>query len=53
MKKQDKTPEEKLSIMEISNLPNNELKTIIIKMLKELARRLEEQSEKLLVFLKS
>ena len=48
-KEQDKIPEE-LSEVEISNLPNKEFKVIIIKMFKELRRRLDEQSEKLKVF---
>ena len=49
MKEQDKTPEE-LSEEEIGNLPNRELKVMIIKMNKELRRRLDEQIEKLGVF---
>ena len=49
MKEQDKTPEE-LSEEEIGNLPNRELKVMIIKMIKELRRRLDEQIEKLGVF---
>ena len=38
MKEQDKTPEEELSEVKISNLPNKEFKVIIINMLKELGR---------------
>ena len=49
MKEQDKTPEA-LSEEEIGNLPNRELKVMIIKMIKELRRRLDEQIEKLGVF---
>ena len=47
MKKQDKTPEEELSDVEIGNLPKKELRVMIIKMLKELWRRMDTQSEKL------
>ena len=45
MREQDKTPEE-LSKVEISNLPNKEFKVMIIKMLKDLRRRMNENSEK-------
>ena len=34
-KKQDKIPEEELSEVEISNLPNKELKVVIVKMIRE------------------
>ena len=50
LKKKDKTPEEELSEVEISNLPNKEFNIMIIKMLKELRRRMDEQSEKIEVF---
>ena len=46
-KEQDKSPEEQLSKIETSNLPDKEFKAMIIKMFKELGRRLDEQSEKL------
>ena len=46
MKEQNKTPEE-LSEVDISNLHDKEFKVIIIKMHKELRRRIDEQSEKL------
>ena len=49
-KEQDKNPKEELSEGEISNLPNRMFKVMIIMMLKELWRRLDEQSEKLKVF---
>ena len=42
MKEQDKTPEEELSDVEIGNLPKKELRVMIIKMLKELWRRMDE-----------
>ena len=47
MKEQDKTSEE---LSETRSLPDEELKIIIIKMLKERGRRLDEQSEKLEVY---
>ena len=43
MKEQDKTPEE-LRKVEISNLPNEEFKVMIIKMFNELWRRMDEQN---------
>ena len=45
MKEQGETPEDELSDIEISNLPNKEFKVIIIKMPKELGRRMDGQSE--------
>ena len=36
MKEQNKTPEKELKEMEISNLPDAEFKTLVIRMLKEL-----------------
>ena len=44
-KEQRKTPEEKLS-EEIDSLPDKEFKVMIVKMIKELERRMDEQSEK-------
>lgn len=46
MKEQDKNSEEKVSEVEISNLPDKEFKVIIIKMLKELRGRMEKHSKK-------
>ena len=40
MKEQIKTPEKKLSKMEISNLSDAEFKTLVIRMLKELSEDL-------------
>ena len=48
MKEQNKTPEE-LSEVDISNLHDKEFKVIIIKMHKELRRRKDKQSKKLVV----
>ena len=50
MKKQDKTPEEELSDMEIGNLPKKVFRVKVVKTIKELGRRMDEQSEKLDVF---
>ena len=47
---QDKTSEEELSDVELGNLPEEEFKVMIIKMIKELGKRMDEQSEKLEVF---
>ena len=46
MKEQDKTLEEELTEVEIGKLLEKEFKVMIIKMIKELGRRLDEQSEK-------
>ena len=40
MKEQIKTPEKELNKMEISNLSDEELKTLVIRMLKELSEDL-------------
>ena len=47
IKEQDKPPETELSKIEISNLPDKEFKAMIIKMLNELGRRMNEHCEKL------
>ena len=36
--------------MEIGNLPEKEFRVVIVKMIKELGRRMDTQSEKLKVF---
>ena len=41
-----KTPEEELSEVEISNLPEKEFKVVIIKILKELGSKRDEHSKK-------
>ena len=48
IKDQDKTPEE-LSEMEISNLPEQEFRVMIVKMIKEFGRRMNPWGEKLKV----
>ena len=40
MKEQIKTPEKELNKMEISNLPDAEFKTLVVRMLKELSEDL-------------
>ena len=51
-KEQDKTLEEELNQVEIGNLTTKkkEFKIMIVKLFKELKRRLDEQSKKLEVF---
>ena len=46
-KKQDKTPEEQLSEMEIGNLPEKEFRVIIVKMIQDLGKRMEAQTERI------
>lgn len=50
MKEQDKTPEEEQNEVKIGNLPKKEFRKMIIKMIKELWRGMDEQSKKLEVF---
>ena len=45
-REQDKTQEEELSETEIGKLPDKEFKVMIIKMIRELGRRMDEHSEK-------
>ena len=52
MKEQDKNSEEDLSELEIANLLKKEFKVMTVKMIKELRRRMDDQSKKLEVFLK-
>ena len=46
MNEYNKTSEKELNETEISNLPEKEFKIMVIKMLTELGRRMEEHSEK-------
>ena len=46
MKEQDKNKEEDLSEVEIANLLKEDFKVMIIKMIKELRRRMDDQSKK-------
>ena len=45
MKEQSKASEKELNKMETSNLPDAEFKALVIRMLNELGRRIEELSE--------
>lgn len=45
MKEEAKTPEEELSDVKISNLLDKEFKVMIVKVLIELKRKMEEHSE--------
>ena len=45
-KEQDKTSEEILSEVEIGNLPEKEFRIMIVKMIKDLGKRMEMQTEK-------
>lgn len=47
MKEQDKTTGESLSEMQISNLPDKEFKVMVIKILTELGRAMDEHNENL------
>ena len=44
--------EERISEVERANLPKKEFKVVIVKIHKELGRRMDEQSEKLEVFIR-
>lgn len=46
-KEQEKNSSKELNGTEISNLPDKEFKTMVIKMLNKLGRRVDELSEKL------
>ena len=50
MRKQDKTPEEQLSEVEIGNLPEKEFRVMTVQMMKELGKRMDAQSKKSEVF---
>ena len=45
MKQQEKTPENKLNEMETNKLPETEFKIMVIRMLNEFMRRMDEHSE--------
>ena len=47
MKEQDKTPEKQLNEVEISNLPEKEFIIMIVKMIQDLRKRMEEKTEKI------
>ena len=47
MKEQDKTPEKQLNEVEIGNLPEKEIRIIIVKMTQDLGKRMEAKMEKM------
>ena len=47
MKEQDKTPEEKLSEVEVGNQPEKEFTVMIVKMIQHLGKKMEAQTKKI------
>ena len=47
MKEQDKTPENQVNEVEIGNLPEKEFRTMIVKMIQDLGKRMEVKIEKM------
>ena len=47
MNEQDKTPEKKLTEVEIGNLPEKEFRIMIVKMIQDLGKRMEAKIEKM------
>ena len=47
MKQQDKTPEKQLNEVEIGNLPEEEFRIMILKMIQDLGKRMEAKIEKM------
>ena len=47
MKGQDKTPEKQLNEVEIGNLPEKQLRIMIVKMIPNLRKRMEAKIEKM------
>ena len=47
MKEQDKTPEQQLNEVEIGNLPEKEFRIMIVKMIQDLRKRMEERIEEM------
>ena len=47
MKEQDKTREKQLKEVEIGNLPEKEFRTMIVKMIQDLGKRMEAKIEKM------
>lgn len=45
-RKKDKIPEEKLNDTETGNLPEKDFRIMIVKMIRELGRRMDAQSKK-------
>ena len=47
MKEQEKTPEKQLNEVEIGNLPEKEFRIMIVKMIQDLGKRMEANTEKM------
>ena len=47
MKEQDKTPEKQLNEVEIGNLPKKIFRTMIVKVIQDLRKRMEAKIEKM------
>ena len=47
MKRQDKTPEKQLNEMDIGNLPEKELKIMIVKMIQDLGKEWKARKKKI------
>ena len=47
MKEQNKTPEKQLNEMEIGNLPGKEFRIMIVKIIQDLGKRMEERIKKM------
>ena len=45
IKEQDKTPEKQLNVVEIGNLPEKELRIMIVKMIQDLGKTMEKVQE--------
>ena len=45
MKEQDKSPEKQLNTVEIGNLPEEEFRIMIVKMIQDLVTRMEKMQE--------
>ena len=50
-KEKDKTPEEQLSEVEIGNIPEKEFRVMIVKMIQNLEKRIEAQTERVQVMI--
>ena len=47
MKEQDKTPEKQLNEVERGNLPDKEFRVMIVKMIQDIGKRMEEKIKKM------
>ena len=46
MKEQDKTPKKQLNEVEIGNFPEKEFRIMIVKMMQDLGKRMEQRSRR-------